>query len=80
MRSDCNARQVPRRPLPEGTSSSDGGGVEGKRLAVMRGGRCTSHESADGSNMLAQQQETCIKRRKSRFIEGQSIVGSVVVG
>lgn len=52
LRSDCNARQVPNRPLPEWTSSSDGGGVESKRLAAKRDGRRTSQGSADGSNML----------------------------
>lgn len=61
MRRDCRARQVPIRPLPDGTSSSDGGGVESKRLAAAkRDGRRTSHESADGSNMLRSNNVSCI--------------------
>ena len=46
---DCSARQVPRRPLPDGLS--EGGGVEKRRLGVKRDDRRTSQGMADGSNM-----------------------------
>ena len=55
FRRDCSARQVPRRPFPEGTSSSDGGGVVNRRLGVKRDrdeGRRMSHGKAEGSNIV----------------------------
>lgn len=54
LRRDCKARQVPRSPFLEGKSSSEGGGVENKRLGVRRDGRRMSQGSAEGSNMVAQ--------------------------
>lgn len=49
---DCSARQVPRRPFPDGTPVSDGGGVEKSRLGVKRDDRRTSHGRAEGSSMI----------------------------
>lgn len=49
---DWSARQVPRRPLPDGNPVSDGGGVENRRLGVKRDDRRTSHGRADGRSMI----------------------------
>lgn len=56
FRRDCRARQVPRRPFPDGRSSSDGGGVVRRRLGVKCDcvdGRRMSHGNADGSSIVA---------------------------
>ena len=52
LRRDCSARQVPRRPLPDGNPVSDGGGAENRRLGVKRDDRRTSQGRADGSSMI----------------------------
>ena len=51
---DCNARQVPRRPLPDEYPLSEGGGVEKRRLGVKRDDRRTSQGIADGSSIVAE--------------------------
>lgn len=50
--SDCRARQVPSRPLPDGYPVSEGGGVENRRLGVKRDDRRTSHGRADGRSIV----------------------------
>lgn len=54
---DWSARQVPRRPLPDGYPRSEGGGVEKRRLGVKRDDRRTSHGRAEGSSMIARDEE-----------------------
>lgn len=49
---DCRARQVPSKPLPDGYPVSEGGGVENRRLEVKRDGRRTSHGRADGRSIV----------------------------
>lgn len=56
LRSDWSARQVLRMPVPDGRSSSDGGGVVRRRLGVKHDrddDRRMSHGNAEGSSIVA---------------------------